>query len=69
MRLRKPVLESWRFNRERTEIDNMTRAVSLNPQTGPLRPQKKIVTISVVGCENLKISYSSIQDVAPFFFY
>lgn len=34
-----------------------------------LKPPKKVVTITVVGCEDLKLPYDGVRDVAPFFFY
>lgn len=34
-----------------------------------LKPRKKVVTITVVGCSDLKVSYSGIREVKPFFFY
>ena len=58
-----------RFYRETNEINNMTKALTLDPQIGSLKPAKKLVTITVVRCNNLKIKYSEISDVAPFFFY
>lgn len=69
MRLRRPIQEAWRYHREKTEIDNMTRAVALNPKTGTLSAQKKIITIRVICCKDLQISYAGIKEVAPFFFY
>ena len=69
MRLRKPIQEAMRFYRETTEINNMTKNIALNPQMGTVRPVKKLITITVVGCQNLQIKYASLTDVAPFFFY
>ena len=58
-----------RFYRETNEINNMTKNISLNPKMGSIRPVKKLITITIVGCQNLKIQYASLSDVAPFFFY
>ena len=34
-----------------------------------IRPVKKIIIITVVGCQGLKFKYSDISNVQPFFFY
>ena len=69
MRLRKPIQEAMRFYRETNEINNMTRALSINPQAGSSKPVKKLITITVVAAHNLKMKYAAVADVAPFFFY
>jgi hypothetical protein len=51
MQLRKPVQETLRFFRERTEATNMGRAVSMGQQG--LRPPRKMVTIQIIACSNL----------------
>ena len=53
MRLRKPIAEAMRFYRETNEINNMTKNISINPQYGSIRPVKKLITITVVGCKDL----------------
>lgn len=68
MRLRKPITEAMRFYRERTEIENMTKAIATNPM-GNLRANKKLVTINILGAKQLKVPYSNVTDVAPFFYY
>ena len=50
MRLRKPITEAMRFYRERNEIENMTKAIAVNP-SGMLRAQKKLVTINILGAK------------------
>lgn len=45
----------------------MTKAVEMH--TDMLRPKKKVVTISVVGCSDLKLPYADVREVTPFFFY
>jgi hypothetical protein len=34
-----------------------------------LRGKRKIVTISVLGCRDLKVKYGEIAKIAPFFYY
>lgn len=58
-----------KFYRETNEINNMTKSMSIDPRLGSVKPVKKLVTITVVGANNLKIKYSKISDVCPFFFY
>lgn len=69
MRLRKPVMESWKYNRDRRDIDSMTKAVQFNDTTTSVRVAKKQVTIEVIGCEKLDVPYRNARQMAPFFFY
>lgn len=41
----------------------------MDPKLGSVKPQKKLVTISVVAAHNLKTAYSNTVDMSPFFFY
>ena len=56
-----------RFYREKSEIANMTRAAQMNSSS--LASAKRLVTIQVVSAVNLKLKYSEVSDVAPFFYY
>ena len=58
-----------RYFREQTEIKNIEKFVSLDPKLGTVKPQKKLVTISIKGASNLKMRYSDVSNVSPFFFY
>lgn len=58
-----------RFFREQNEIKNIEKFVSLDPKLGTVKPQKKLVTISIVGASGLKMRYSDVSNVSPFFFY
>jgi len=71
MRLRKPIQETMRYFREKSEIQNITRNLSVNPKHGStsVRSLRKLITINVVGCQNLKVRYSELSNVAPFFYY
>lgn len=69
MRLRKPIQEQMRYYREQNEIKNIEKFVSLDPKLGSVKPQKKLVTISIKGASNLKMRYSDVSNVSPFFFY
>ena len=69
MRLRKPIQEQMRYFREQNEIKNIEKFVSLDPKLGSVKPQKKLVTISIVGASGLKMRYSDVSNVSPFFFY
>ena len=67
MRLRKPITEQMRYFREKSEIANMTRAAQL--QTGSLASAKRLITIQIMGASQLKVKYSDLTDIAPFFYY
>lgn len=69
MRLRKPIQQAMRYYREQNEIKNVERFVSMDPKLGSIKPQKKLITISIVGAQGLKLRYSDITNVSPFFFY
>ena len=65
MRIRKPISEAIRFYREKNEISHMG---ATTYQMGE-RGSRKIVTIQIVGCKDLKVKYGEIAKIAPFFFY
>lgn len=67
MRLRRPVFEAWKYARNQQDIEDITKLEKMNQQS--LKPSKKLVTISVVRCENLQTAYESVRNVEPFFFY
>jgi len=69
MRLRKPIQQAMRYFREQNEIKNVEKFVSMDPKLGSIKPQKKLVTISIVAAHGLKTSYSSTVNMSPFFFY
>ena len=69
MRLRKPIQQVMRFFREQQEIQNMEKFVAVNPKNGAVKPQKKMVSISILNAQNLQTSYSEIVQMQPFFFY
>ena len=69
MRLRKPVQQAMRYYREQTELKNVEKFVSMDPKLGSVKPQKKLVTITIVGAKGLRMRYSDVSNVAPFFFY
>lgn len=68
MRLRKPIREQFRFHQERIEIDNMTKQNELSAVaiTGAI---KKLVSIHVIGGQNLKVRHADMGDVAPFYYF
>jgi len=43
--------------------------VSRDPKLGSVKPQKKLVTVSIVGASGLKTRYADVSNVSPFFFY
>lgn len=58
-----------RFYREQNEIKNVERAITSFPGQTSLKSTKKLITISVIGASGLKVAYSDISEIAPFFFY
>ena len=62
-------MESWKYNRDRRDIDQMTNAVAFNQTSGSTRVPKKHITIEVIGCDNLEVPYRHARQMAPFFFY
>jgi len=69
MRLRKPIQQAMRYYREQNELKNVEKFVSMDPKLGSIKPQKKLVTISIVGAKDLKMRYANVSNVSPFFFY
>lgn len=70
MRMRKPINEAIRYYREKTEIAN----VAANHESyleGGLenRNKKKLITVQIVGCKDIKVKYSGVSNIAPFFYY
>lgn len=65
--MRKPISEAMRFYREKNEIANMT---ALNAcSEGELKTRRKMITIQIMGAQDVKVKYSSISKIAPFFYY
>ena len=58
-----------RFYREMNEIKNVEKFVSMDPKLGTVKPQKKLITITIVQARNLKLNYANVTQVSPFFFY
>ena len=69
MRLRKPIQQAMRFYREQNELRNVEKFVSIDPKLGSVKPQKKQITITIVGAKDLKMRYANVSNVSPFFFY
>lgn len=67
MRMRKPISEAMRFYREKNEIANMTAQGKL--QDVDIKSRKKLITIQIVGAKDIKVKYSGISKIAPFFYY
>ena len=65
MRLRKPIADLKRFNRDMDEVKNATlKAENLN-----FKSNQKIVTIQVVKCKDLHTKSSDVTKIAPYFTY
>lgn len=65
MRLRKPIADLKRFNRDMDEVKNATlKADNLN-----FKNNKKIITIQVVKCKDLHTKSSDVTKIAPYFTY
>ena len=65
MRLRKPIADLKRFNRDMDEVKNATlKAENLN-----FKSNQKIVTIQVVKCKDLQTKSSDVTKIAPYFTY
>ncbi len=58
-----------RFYREMNEIKNVEKFTSMDPKLGSVKPQKKLITITIVGAKDLKMRYANVSNVSPFFFY
>lgn len=58
-----------RYYREQNEISNIEKFVSRDPNLGSIKPQKKLITISIIGAKELKTRYADVSNVSPFFFY
>ena len=58
-----------RYYREQNEVRNIEKFVSRDPKLGSVKPQKKLVTITIVGAKGLKTRYADMSNVSPFFFY
>jgi hypothetical protein len=41
----------------------------MDPKLGTIKPQKKLVTISIVAAHGLRTAYSDTVNMSPFFFY
>ena len=68
MRLRNPVSKTIQHFQQVKEIGNMHDYYS-EKNLGSIRPVKKLIIITVVGCQDLEVKYSAISNVQPFFFY
>jgi hypothetical protein len=72
MRMRRPISEAIRFYREKNEIANMSAAHDVFIEGGvndPSRGRKKLITLQIVGCKEIKVKYSGVSHIAPFFYY
>lgn len=70
MRLRKPIQEALRYHRDMTGVRDTTRAATTAAgRPGSVTAQKQVVTIQVVGCQDLKCNYGDVSQMAPFFHY
>lgn len=72
MRMRKPISEAIRFYRERNEINNMqlTGQEGFLENTFNARNRKKLITVQIVRCRDIKVKYAAVnQTIAPFFYY
>jgi hypothetical protein len=67
LRMRKPLTEAARFFREKNEIKNLTSTAGRG--AGDFGPRRKMISVNVIGCANLSSSYSSADQIAPFFYY
>lgn len=65
MRLRRPIADLKRFNRDMQDVKNAT----LKSENVNLNYNQKIVTIQVVKCKDLTTKHSEISKIAPFFNY
>lgn len=72
MRMRKPISEAMRFYRQRNEINNLQLTGHETVLEGGLNPRnrKKLITVQIVRCRDIKVKYSTVnQTIAPFFYY
>lgn len=65
--MRKPITEAVRFYRERNEIASLAAATDTFIE-GNLN-RKKLITVQIVGCRDIKVKYSGVTTIAPFFYY
>lgn len=68
MRIRKPISEAMRFYREKNEISTLQAHQSLSHENEG-KSRKKIITVQVVKCLELRVRYGDIAKIAPFFYY
>jgi uncharacterized protein YkuJ len=69
MRMRRPITEAMRFYREKNEIANLNTLGRLQEEGADYKSRKKLITFEVVGCKDLKVKYSELTKIAPFFYY
>lgn len=70
MRMRKALSEAIRYYREKNEIANLSAAHDTFIEGGvDNRNKKKLITIQIVGCKDIKVKYSTISKIQPFFYY
>lgn len=65
--MRKPISEAMRFFREKNEINNMAARSQLDEER--MKVRRKLVTIQIVKAHDLKVKYSGVAKIAPFFYY
>ena len=68
--MRKPLSEIVRHFREKNDYENM-RAVQDTFIEGGVdnRNRKKLITIQIVQCNDLRVKYGKIAQIQPFFYY
>ncbi|CDW85652.1 protein fantom [Stylonychia lemnae] len=70
MRMRKHLSEIVRHFRTQLDVQNELAGQDTLLQSGvDMRNRKKLITIQIVKCENLRVKYSNIAQIQPFFYY
>mmetsp|Transcript_32115 Transcript_32115/g.31434 ORF Transcript_32115/g.31434 Transcript_32115/m.31434 type:complete len:145 (-) Transcript_32115:316-750(-) len=67
MRLRKPISEIMRFYRDKNEINTLNANQAYVDQD--VGSRRKIISMQVLSCTELKVRYGDVAKIAPFFYY